>query len=102
VGRQLGGMSYIRNRPSEFSSKGLTREELALRLEEVRDRIPAIVEGLSEGHIESMYPEVVLDTPMKTGEFLLHLYGHLNWHSGQIDYVRRVVASQPSSASRSR
>ena len=94
IGRQLGGMSYTRNRPAEFSLKGFSRDELVLRITEVRDRIPTIVESLSETQIESTYPELVFDAPMRTGEFLVHLYGHLNWHRGQIDYVRRVVASQ--------
>jgi uncharacterized damage-inducible protein DinB len=94
IGRQLGGMSYTRNRPAEFSLKGFSRDELAVRISEVRDRIPSIVESLSEHQLESMYPEIVFDAPMQTGEFLVHLYGHLNWHRGQLDYVRRVVASR--------
>jgi uncharacterized damage-inducible protein DinB len=92
IGRQLGGMSYTRNRPAEFSLKGFSRDEMAVRIAEVRDRIPSILESLSENQIESMYPEVVLDSPMRVGEFLLHLYGHLNWHRGQLDYVRRIVS----------
>jgi hypothetical protein len=24
-------------------------------------------------------------------QFLIHLYGHLNWHLGQIDSARRVL-----------
>lgn len=91
IGRQLGSMSYSRNRPSEFTLKGFSREDLVVRIAEVRDRIPSIVESLSEAQIESMYPEMVFDLPMRTGEFLLHLYGHLNWHRGQLDYVRRIV-----------
>jgi uncharacterized damage-inducible protein DinB len=96
IGRQLGGMSYTRDRPLEFSARGHSREELLLRIEEVRDGIPSIVERLTEAQIATIYPEVVLDSPMQTGEFLLHLYGHLNWHRGQLDYVRRVVGSHSS------
>jgi uncharacterized damage-inducible protein DinB len=91
IGRQLGGVSYTRDRPLEFSARGHSREELLRRIEEVRDRIPPIVERLTEAQMTAIYPEVVLDTPMQTGEFLLHLYGHLNWHRGQLDYVRRIV-----------
>jgi hypothetical protein len=90
IGRQLGGLSYTRNRPSEFTSKEVSRDELVRRITELRDRIPSIIEGLSDAQMESIYPEVVLDAPMQTGEFLFHLYGHLNWHRGQIDYVRRI------------
>jgi uncharacterized damage-inducible protein DinB len=27
---------------------------------------------------------------MSTHQFLLHLYGHFNYHLGQIDYLRRI------------
>jgi hypothetical protein len=91
IGRQLGGIAYSRNRPAEFSARGVSREELIRRFTQVRDEIPSIVERLSDAQIDAIYPEVVLDVPMQTGEFLLHLYGHLNWHRGQLDYVRRVV-----------
>jgi len=37
------------------------------------------------------YPEVVLGAATSTQEFLIHLYGHLNWHLGQIDYLRRIL-----------
>jgi uncharacterized damage-inducible protein DinB len=41
--------------------------------------------------MEMEYPEVVLDDAMSTQEFLIHLYGHLNWHRGQIDYLHRIL-----------
>jgi hypothetical protein len=37
------------------------------------------------------YPEGVLEKPLSTQEFLIHLYGHLNWHLGQVDYLRRAL-----------
>ena len=37
------------------------------------------------------YPEVVLGGATSTQEFLIHLYGHLNWHLGQVDYLRRIL-----------
>jgi hypothetical protein len=94
IGRQLGSVSYARNRPAEFSSRGVPKEELIRRLTNVRDEIPSIVEALSDAHLEAVYPEVILDAPMTTGEFILHLYGHLNWHRGQLDYVRRIVGTR--------
>jgi hypothetical protein len=102
IGRQLGGMNYTRDRPSEFSSRGLPKNELIVRISELCELVPSTVAGLSESQIEAIYPEEVFDSPMQTREFLLHLYGHLNWHRGQLDYVRRIVASRPISASPSR
>ena len=91
VGRQLGKLPYKRNRELEFRLRGMSRIELNARIAELRNSIPTIIEELSSEQIEMEYPEVVLAVAMSTREFLIHLYGHLNWHLGQIDYLRRTL-----------
>jgi len=91
VGRQLGGLPYQRNRPLEFSSKEGSRAELSARLAKLRESIPAVIEGLTADQLEREYPEIVLGAATSTQEFLVHLYGHLNWHLGQMDYLRRLL-----------
>ena len=92
IGRQLGRVSYNRNRPLEFSSKGLQREELVHRVEDLRRLIPSVIESLSAEELDKDYPEIVLEKALSTRAFLTHLYGHLNWHVGQIDYLRRALS----------
>ena len=92
IGRQLGNLSYDRIRPLEFSSKGLPRQELSARIAELKETIPSIVGELSSEQMQMDYPEVVLEKPLSTQEFLIHLYGHLNYHLGQVDYVRRALS----------
>ena len=41
--------------------------------------------------MEKTYPEDVLGAPLSTRQFLVHLLGHLNYHLGQIDYLRRTL-----------
>jgi Protein of unknown function (DUF1572) len=94
VGRQLGGLPYQRNRDLEFSSKEGTRAELAARLAKLSESIPTVIEVLNPDQLEKEYPQVVLNRPMSTSEFLIHLYGHLNWHLGQVDYLRRLITPQ--------
>jgi len=89
IGRQLGNHEYQRKRDLEFSSKGLSKSELVSRISDLSELIPSVIESLSTDKVEMEYPEVVLDVPMTTRQFLMHLYGHLSWHLGQIDYVRR-------------
>jgi len=91
VGRQLGQRPYNRNRELEFSARGVSKEELAARIAELKQSIPAVIEGLTSEQMDKEYPEAVLGVAISTGEFLIHLYGHLNWHLGQIDYLRRVI-----------
>jgi hypothetical protein len=91
IGRQLGGVAYHRNRQQEFTATGLRREDLAVRIEELRGVIPSVVESLSPEQMEREYPEIVLEAALPTQAFLIHLYGHLNWHLGQVDYLRRAL-----------
>ena len=92
VGRHLGKLPYTRNRALEFSLKGLSKHELSTRLAELRRSIPSVIEQLSPEQMETQYPEAVLEAAMSTQQFLIHLYGHLNWHLGQIDYLRRILS----------
>jgi hypothetical protein len=92
VGRQLGNLAYRRIRELEFSSKGMSRSELRARLVALTLSIPTVIEGLSVEQMEMEYPEVVLGVAVSTEQFLIHLYGHVNWHLGQVDYLRRIVS----------
>jgi hypothetical protein len=94
VGRQLGNLPYHRERPLEFGRKGISREEIVTSLTALQLSIPSVIEKLSSEQIAQQYPQVVLDTAMSSQDFLLHLYGHLNWHLGQIDYLRRILAGE--------
>jgi uncharacterized damage-inducible protein DinB len=91
VGRQLGGIAYARQRPLEFSTRDLPVGELALRMAPLAETIPQVIEGLSAEALEALYPENVLGQPLSTRHFLIHLHGHLTYHLGQINYLRRVL-----------
>jgi len=69
----------------------MTRDKLGARIKELRRSIPSVIEDLSSERMEMEYPELVLEFATSTQEFLIHLFGHLNWHLGQIDYLRRIL-----------
>jgi hypothetical protein len=91
IGRQLGRMPFDRDRPREFSERGVSQSELIERLEAVNASIPPVIAALSDAELDARYPEPVLGIPMPTRQFLIHLAGHLNYHLGQVDYLRRFV-----------
>ena len=91
VGRQLGHLEYTRDRPLEFSQRGVEKVDLIARIESVRALIPRVIEGLPEEALAATYPEQVVGVPMSTRQFLIHLAGHLNYHLGQINYLRRMT-----------
>jgi uncharacterized damage-inducible protein DinB len=51
---------------------------------------------LAAADLTSQYPLQVLGYPMTTTYFLVHLYGHLNYHLGQVNYLRRLLQQPPS------
>ena len=93
IGRQLGGVDYQRQRALEFSSSSLTARDLAVRIEHVRELVPPVIAALSAAQLAAPYPEKVLGAPISTAQFVMHLYGHLSYHLGQIDYLRRMLST---------
>ncbi len=91
IGRQIGNVAFTRQRPLEFSARGVEQAELIARLEAVRALVPPVINGLSAAQLDTQYPELVLGKPMSTRQMLVHLFGHLNYHLGQVDYLRRMV-----------
>jgi len=91
VGRQLGNVAYSRVRDREFALAEVSRDELVERMEQVRELVTKVVAGLSDADLAATYPERVLEAPLSSHDFLIHLHGHLNFHLGQIDYLRRIL-----------
>jgi hypothetical protein len=91
IGRQLGEIPYTRQRDAEFSGRGVSRAELAGRIEEVRNLVPSIIAALSDSQMAARYPQEVFGAPISTQQLLFSLYGHLSYHLGQIDYLRRIL-----------
>jgi DinB superfamily len=98
VGRQLGGVAYSRARDQEFTLTGVSRDDLVQRMGQVQGLVTNVVSRLSDNELTAAYPERVLETPLSSLDFLVHLHGHLNFHLGQIDYLRRILTQGPAVA----
>jgi hypothetical protein len=91
LGAELGDSGYVRDREAEFNSSNVPRTEIVQRVRDTIGLVERVLPGLDADRLEAMYPGDKLGYPMSTGYFLLHLYGHLNYHLGQINYHRRLV-----------
>ena len=91
VGQGLGNTGYIRDREREFTNTGVEKDTLLKDVEELKSRLQTIFDKLDNEQLERNYP---LDIPFEssTRGILLHLYGHLNYHLGQVNYLRRILA----------
>lgn len=88
-GAVLGDTGYIRDRDAEFSTTGVSRDELLVDIDHTIGVVKQTLFNLSDGDLAANYPIEVFGKPMTTAFFATHLAAHLNWHLGQINYLRR-------------
>ncbi|MBA3768934.1 MAG: DinB family protein [Blastocatellia bacterium] len=93
IAATLGESGYIRDRDSEFARKDVPREELLAEIAATRDVVARTLSNLTAEKLNENYPVEVFGHPMTTAWFLTHLATHLNYHLGQINYHRRLLAS---------
>lgn len=98
IGRQIGRLDYERDRPREFAAKDVPKDELVASLRDLRVKIPTVVDCMSVELLTAMFPEQPLGSPMTNLQFVIHLHGHLNYHLGQIDYLRRILVGGAGAA----
>lgn len=92
IGTVLGEIGYVRDRDREFSDSGIPREKLLSDLDETAAIISTTLKNVTDDDLSKIYPFQVFGHPMTTEFFLIHLATHLNWHFGQINYHRRLLA----------
>ena len=91
IGAILTQTGYIRDRDQEFIRKGVERKELVAQLEELIPMINETVNALTPEQMETEYP-IFFDKPnTSTSYVLLQLCLHLNYHLGQVNYLRRIL-----------
>lgn len=91
IGAMLGGSGYIRQREDEFGLKDVKKSELIELIKTTKKVILETVTDLSEEDLEKPFPVNVFGKEMTTLDFVNHLYGHLNYHLGQVNYHRRIL-----------
>ena len=95
-GAVLGGTEYVRDRDAEFSSGYVPRGQILAEVDAALAEIKTVLGNMSDEGFASEYPIEVFGHPMTTGFFLTHLSTHFNYHLGQINYHRRLVAGTQS------
>ncbi|MBL0356094.1 MAG: DinB family protein [Chitinophagaceae bacterium] len=91
VGKTLGSIPYERVREKEFSDKDIPVELVLKMIDETADAVKTTLLRFEEADLQKTFPIKVFAEDMSTGQFLFHLYGHLNYHLGQINYHRRLI-----------
>lgn len=93
IGLDFGGIAFERNREREFGAKGIPLSVLLLELEDVKKIVSTSLLGLNPIRLGDKSLHDFFGHQMTIGFFLIHLYGHLNYHLGQVNYHRRLLGS---------
>jgi uncharacterized damage-inducible protein DinB len=91
IGAVLGGTGYVRERDKEFNDKNVPREEIWSKITATIEAVNDTLNNLTIEQLESDYPKPIFGYDMSVNYFIHHLYGHLNYHLGQINYHRRIL-----------
>ncbi len=92
IGAVLGDSDFVRDRDTEFSTAGVSRDEMLADIGEAASIVKTTLEKMSDDDLASIYPIEVFGHPMTTAFFLTHLTTHLSYHLGQINYHRRLLS----------
>ena len=90
IGAQLGKTDYVRQRDKEFSERNVPKAELLKGLNEALAIVKTTLLKLSDADLRKDFPIPFLEKVRPTLEILFILYGHLNYHLGQVNYHRRM------------
>jgi len=91
IGATLARTGYVRNRDQEFTRKGVERKVLVAQLEELIPMINKTINALTPEQMEAEYP-IFFDKPKTSVSYVLvQLFAHLNYHLGQVNYLRRML-----------
>ena len=91
IGAVLGNTNYKRKRDKEFNDKNVPRLIIVDKIKDIKSILIEVLSSITKEKLRANYPIDVFGKPMSTEYFLIHLYGHLNYHLGQINYHRRLL-----------
>lgn len=88
IGATLAHTGYVRDRDQEFTRKGVERKVLVNELEKL---IPMVTETIRNLNMADEFP-IFFDDMKRSNVYLtVQLSLHLNYHLGQVNYLRRIL-----------
>jgi len=90
IGTNLGHTGYIRERDKEFSDKDASIVELNKLIDETYHAVEKTFDQLEDESFNDLYPETFRNESISCYQMLTHIYAHLSYHLGQINYYRRL------------
>ena len=90
IGNTLGNTGYVRNRDAEFTTKEVPRAMLITEIDKVSEVVKNVLSNMTDTELEKDFPFEMFGK-RSTAFYLAHFYGHITYHLGQINYLRRFL-----------
>ncbi|WP_046744207.1 DinB family protein [Kordia zhangzhouensis] len=91
IGKYIGNTDYVRHREAEFDTKNTPKATLLTEIKTVQKTVVSSLTQLQEEDLAKNYPIEKNGEIVTIGHMLLHLFWHLSYHIGQINYHRRLL-----------
>jgi len=91
IGTLMGKTGYIRHRPNEFGLKNISKTVIFQQIDDTIEMIQTVLSKMTAEELNAECQGRVFEEPTSNQKFLMHLYGHLNYHLGQVNYHRRLL-----------
>ena len=91
IGAVIGNTGYVRHREAEFTDKDIPRPEMIRSIHKTKLAVSDTLKKMDTQLLTLHYPIDVFGEKMTYVYFLIHLESHLNYHLGQINYLRRIL-----------
>ncbi len=92
IGNLIGGTGYQRNREEEFTKKNISRAALVKMIDTTINVVKKSLPKLKDEGVNQRYPITIGGKDRETGFALIYFANHFNYHLGQINYHRRLIA----------
>jgi len=96
IGATLGETGYVRNRDREFLERYTTKIEMIAKIKETAVMLEKVLGSLTSEQLNKTYPYEPFGYSMTTLHMIMKLAGHLGYHLGQINYLRRISQGSKS------
>ena len=91
IGAVIGKSGYIRDRDREFSQTGTGKNEILAEIKSTAETVKNMLESLTPEQMSSHFPETSHGEDQSVYDALIRLALHLGYHTGQINYHRRIL-----------
>lgn len=90
IGTVLGNLDYVRNRNAEFMLKVPT-EKILEEIDATKEKIIQVLEKITTEQLTSIFPDNSHGEDATVFSVLMKIAMHASYHTGQINYLRRVL-----------